>query len=203
LINIFSFSLGIIQPLLFGSKSYPKICPPFQSPLSALAIVASLFLSEVCSLSNSAKAPYQKDKENYIKVFTETILVDKDQAEREDRDATYALEPLQKGSFSFAGNEKIWSITLSEIKMVMRGITNPTLVIKASDVLKTLKEDLDGLSLSSGDLVHAKFKFLVADGGKLKTIIFEITPPNVTNLTRQKHADLIGDYLKENGVKLV
>lgn len=58
------------------------------------------------------KAPYQKDKVNYISAFTEAILGDESQAERPDRDVTYTLEPLQKGTFSFAGNEVITSITL-------------------------------------------------------------------------------------------
>jgi hypothetical protein len=39
-----------------GCKSCLKSCLPFHSPLSALAIVASLFLFNVCSPSNSARA---------------------------------------------------------------------------------------------------------------------------------------------------
>jgi len=39
-----------------GSKPCLKSCLPFHSPLSALATVASLFLSNVCSPSNSARA---------------------------------------------------------------------------------------------------------------------------------------------------
>lgn len=32
---------------------------------------------------------------------------------------------------------------------------------------------------------------------------FVVTPPNVTDLHRKKYADVIGAYLKENGVRLV
>ena len=151
----------------------------------------------------SIKAPYQKDKVNYISAFTEAILEDKSQAERPDRDETYTLEPLQKEKFSFAGNEVITSITLLEVKLAMRGITNPAVVISSSDVLRTLKDDLDGISLSSGDLVHAKFRFKLEIDGKPRKVIFEITPPSVTDLTKKKYADIISDYLKEQGVKLV
>lgn len=45
-----------------------------------------------------------KDKVNYINAFSEAILGDESQAVRPDRDATYTLEPLQKGIFSFEGN---------------------------------------------------------------------------------------------------
>lgn len=151
----------------------------------------------------SIKAPYQKDKDNYIKSFTEAIVEDGSQAERPDRDATYTLEPLQQGTFSFAGNDVITSITLLMVKLAMRGVTSPAVEIKSSDVLKTLKNDLEGISLSSGDLVKAKFRFELEIERKRRKVTFEITPPNVTDLTKKKHADIIGAYLKENGVKLV
>lgn len=149
----------------------------------------------------SIKAPYQRDKDNYIEAFTKSILEDESQAERLDRVATYTLKPLQDGTFNFAGNEFIDSII--GVKLSMRGMTNPVLEITSSDVLKTLREDLEGLSLRSGDLVHAKFRFRLSGSKRGRNVTFEITPPNVTDLTRKRHADIIGAYLKENGVKLV
>lgn len=150
----------------------------------------------------SIKAPYKKDRENYIKVFSETILEDESQAKRPDRNATYTLEPLQTGSFSFSGNEQITSITLLEVKLRLKRVTNPDVTISSSDVLKTL-EYLGNLKLDSGELVHAKFRFQLEVEGKPKRVTFEITPPNVTDLVKKRYANIIGDYLKENGVKLV
>lgn len=151
----------------------------------------------------SIKAPYPKDKLNYITAFTEAILEDESQAKRPDRDVTYTLEPLQKGTFSFAGNDIIASITLLEVKLALRGITSPAVEIKSTDVMETLKDDIIGLDLNSGELVHAKFRFMLDIDGKLKKVTFEVNPPNVTDLNRKKYADIIGTYLKENGVKLV
>jgi hypothetical protein len=151
----------------------------------------------------SIKAPYQRDKDNYIQAFTEAIIEDEAQMEREDRDATYTLKPLQHGTFSFAGNEYIDSIVLLGVKISIRGETNPTLEIKSSNVLRTLEEDFRDISLRSGDLVHAKFRFRLNVSKRGRNVTFEITPPNVTDLTRKRHADIIGAYLKENGVKLV
>jgi len=118
-------------------------------------------------------------------------------------DKTYSLGPLQDGSFSFNGNELIRSIILLEVKLRLRGRTNPDIIIKSGDVLRTLGEDFPSIDLNSGELVHAKFKFRLNVDGKAKSVTFEITPPNVTDLTRKKHAEIIGDYLKENGIKLV
>ena len=52
-------------------------------------------------------------------------------------------------------------------------------------------------------MVHAKFRFKLQIDGKTRSVTFEITPPNVTNLHKSRYADIIGAYLKENGVKLV
>ena len=151
----------------------------------------------------SIKAPYKKDKDNYIDTFTEAIVGDKSRAQSFLRDDAYTLKPLQKGTFSFAGNDVITSVTLVEVKLSVRGLSNPEVVIKSSDVLKTLENDLRGISLNSGELVHAKFLFELQVDGKTRKVRFAITPPNVTDLTTKKYADVIGAYLRQNGVKLV
>ncbi|RJQ74157.1 MAG: hypothetical protein C4519_17175 [Desulfobacteraceae bacterium] len=152
----------------------------------------------------SIKASYPKDKENYIKAFTEVILSDGSQAEHPNRDATYTLRPLQDGTFCYSGNNEIKLIILREVKLALRGLTNPTVEIKSDNILNTLDEDLDGIKLNSGELVHARFCFLLKVGkGKPKKVTFEITPPNVTDLTKKKYADIISSYLKENGIQLV
>jgi hypothetical protein len=153
----------------------------------------------------SIKAPYVKEKENYIKLFTEVILEDGNQAKRPDRDATYTLEPLRNGTFSFAGNEEIADITLLELKLELPGkSTRPVLRIKSRDVVKTLHDDLNGkISLETAKVVDAKFRFNLRVNGRKRKITFVVTPPNVTNLHRKKYADVVGAYLRENGVKLI
>ena len=149
------------------------------------------------------KASYQKDKVNYINIFAETILGDKSQANRADRDETYTLKPLQNGTFSYQGNEKIKAVILLEVKQAMRGETNPTVEIKSSNVMKTLEKDIPGLTLSSGDIAHAKLQFHVNVDGKVKKVNIDVTPPSITDLHKKKYADIIGAYLEEQGVKLV
>jgi hypothetical protein len=151
----------------------------------------------------TVKAPYDREKMNYVAAFCEDIVGDESQAQREDLKETYSLVPLQDGTFSFNGNEKISSIKLREIRLSIRGTTNPDIVIKSPNVMRTLQEDIPGLDLASGDLEHAKFLFELDIEGKQKRVTFEIKPPNVTDLVKKQHAAIIGDYLKENGVKLV
>jgi hypothetical protein len=69
----------------------------------------------------SIKAPYKKDKNNYIDAFIESIMEDDCQKEYPDRDATYTLKPLQNETFNFVGNEVIRSITLLEVRLSLRG----------------------------------------------------------------------------------
>jgi len=151
----------------------------------------------------SVKARVAKDRDHYIKAFTSAILEDESQASRQDRDATYTLKPLQDGTFSFEGNEEIISITLREVKLKYGGITSPEITVKSDDVLETLKGKDIGISLNAGEIITAKFRFRLDVDGKQRNVTFEITPPNVTDLTRKKYADIISAYLKENGIKLV
>lgn len=146
------------------------------------------------------KAPYQKDRTNYISAFTEAIIEDKSQAHRADRDMTYTLEPLQNGKFSFAGNDEVRSIVLLEVKIET---DYETVILKSDDILETIKRGKLAIKLTDGDLVHAKFRFRLLVDGKPRRVTFEIDPPNVTNLNKKKYADIIAAYLKENGVKLV
>ncbi|MCP5461872.1 MAG: hypothetical protein H7A34_01665 [bacterium] len=87
------------------------------------------------------KAPYQKDRDNYLNTFAEVIIEDPKQAEREDRDMTYSLKPLQDGKFSFKGNDDIESIVLKEVKLTIAGSKKPYIFIRSEDVLETLQEE--------------------------------------------------------------
>ncbi len=146
------------------------------------------------------KAPYQKDRDNYIAAFTEAIVEDGSQAHRADRDMTYTLESLQNGKFSFAGNDDIRAITLLEVKIET---DYETVILRSDDILETIKRGKLAIKLTDGDLVHAKFRFRLMVDGKPRRVTFEIDPPNVTNLNKKKYADIIAKYLKENGVKLI
>jgi len=110
------------------------------------------------------------------------------------------MQPIHS---SRSKNEEIISITLREVKLKYGGITSPEITVKSDDVLETLKGKDIGISLNAGEIITAKFRFRLDVDGKQRNVTFEITPPNVTDLTRKKYADIISAYLKENGIKLV
>jgi hypothetical protein len=151
----------------------------------------------------SVKTRFPKDRNQYIKTFTSTIIEDATQANREDRDATYTLKPLQDGSLSFAGNEEIISITLREVKLSCGGVTSPEITIKSNDVMETLRDNKFGITLQDGEIVRAKFRFRLRVNKKERNVSFVIQPPNVTDLNKKKYADIISAYLKGNGIKLI
>ena len=151
----------------------------------------------------SIKASLAKDREQYIKSFSRCIMGDESLAESEERDAIYTLRPLQEGSFSWDGNESIREIILTEVRLKLQGSTEPVIKISSGDVRKTLAEDISEIGLDSGDLTYAHFRFILDIDGKKQKVSFMIAPPDVSDLAQKKHVDIISDYLKQQGVKLI
>lgn len=149
------------------------------------------------------KTSLWKDRDAYGNLFAQVILGDASQALRLDRDATYTLEPLQNGKFTYAVNEIIKSVILLEVTMALPGKTNPTILINSSDINQTFASDLKGLNLQSGKLTSAKLLFTLEIEGESKKVTFDITPPHSSNLTTKKYNDIISAYLKKYGVKTV
>lgn len=151
----------------------------------------------------SIKASLQKDRERYIACFSKCIMGDELLAEKEDRDTTYTLKPLQDGSFSWDGNENIKEIILTEAKIKLPGVTEPVVKLSSKNVRESLALDFPGLGLDSGELTYARFRFILKIEGKAQKVSFTIAPPAVSDLAQKKHSDIISDYLKEQGVKLI
>ncbi len=149
------------------------------------------------------KASLEKDREQYIKSFSSAILGNAALAESPDRDKVYTLRPVQDGTFSWDGNEFITAIIPLEASLKLEGSTEPVVHIKSSDLRRTFLEDIDGLDLTSGELTLMKFRFTIEVEGEPETVTFIIAPPDVTDLAKKKHADIISNYLKQNGVQLI
>lgn len=150
----------------------------------------------------SIKARFAKDRKKYIEAFTNVLIEDKSQADREDRDATYTLEPIKNGSFSFEGNEYILSIVLTEVKVNFGGVSQPEITLKSKNIVETRTNSQFGIDLQMGHIIRVKFKFRLRVNRKERNISFTIQPPNITDLNKKKYADFIGAYLRENGIKL-
>ncbi len=151
----------------------------------------------------SIKATLPKDREQYIESFARCIMNDESLAEDESRDTVYTLEPIQNGSFDWNGNETIKRIYLTEVIIEHSGGTGAVVKIRSNDVRKTLAQDISCISLDSGKLTYVRLRFVLGIDGKEEKVAFMISPPSVSDLTQKKHVEIISDYLKEQGVKLI
>ena len=143
----------------------------------------------------------EKDREMYIRAFAQDILQDKSQVFRDDRDDTFDLSVLKDPDFRFELNEDVQSVYLLEVRVSMMGVRKPDWVFRSTDVLSSLKEDVQGLRLNNGVIEHAKFLFRLNIDHAVKKVTFEIAPPNATNLHKKKYAHIIGRYLESIGIK--
>jgi len=146
------------------------------------------------------KASVRKDREQYLKSLGNCILRIPELPEIAQNNV-YDLHPLQDGTFSWEGNEKITQIIPVEAHLKITGSTESTLIMKSVDVRKAFQEDFDELDFSSGELTYVRFRITVETDDGPETITFEIEPPGVSDLSRKKHCEIISAYLKENGVQ--
>lgn len=150
------------------------------------------------------KATLAKDRQEYLRLFAACIAGDEKLAEAAAQGEVFTLAPLQEGTFAFGGDGSITRIELVKVRMKLYGVTNPELELRAPDVRDAFEYDLGGLTLNSGVMTLARFRFhLHPDGEKPAKVTFEIEPPSRTDLAQKRYADIIERYLMEQGVKLL
>ena len=124
------------------------------------------------------KATLAKDREEYLRLFASQIIGDESIADQAIKDVVFTLIPLQDESFNFAGEGPIAKIELVKVRMNLYGISNPVIELKADDILTAFQNDLGSLTLKSGILTMARFRFhLRFPGQKAIKVTFEINPP--------------------------
>jgi len=149
----------------------------------------------------SIKASLEKDRVEYVRLFSKHLMNDETLAEREDINSIYSLKSIQDGTFSWNGNEIIRRIILTKIKLVLNDNHDTVHEITSQNVLESLKDS--SVKLNGGILTYAKFRFVLDIDGKEQKITFMISPPDVSDLAQKKYADIISDYLKSQGVKRI
>jgi len=144
----------------------------------------------------------RKDRDQYLNSFGKCILAIAE-PEISEKNNVYTLRPLQNGTFSWDGNEKISSIAVLEVHLRMPGATEPVVIVRSADVNRSFKEDFSDLDFVSGEILYVKFRFTIETDGRTEPVVFVVNPPAVSDLTRMSHYNIISAYLKENGVLLV
>ena len=66
-----------------------------------------------------------------------------------------------------------------------------------------MAEDVSDVGLDSGELTYAHFRFVLDLDGKERTVSFMIAPPDVSDFAQKNYSDIISNYLREQGVKLI
>lgn len=147
------------------------------------------------------KASSNKDRELYICAFVECIVGNINEMLRRDRDETFNLSVLQDSRFRFDLDSTIQAVYLLEVGVSVAGARNPMWILRSSDVLSSLKDDVSGLGLHQGTIRSARFLFRLKIGNKLKKVTFDVAPPNSADLNKKKYADIITRYLERVGLK--
>lgn len=149
------------------------------------------------------KATLTKDRLEYLRLFTSIVVREPELAAEAAETQVFSLEPVQEESFDYGGAGEITRVELVSVRMRLYGLTNPIVEIKSRDVLAAFKYDLGSLTLDSGVLLNARFKFTIQRGTKPPaTRTFDVTPPSYSNLPDKRETQLILDYLAQQGVKI-
>ena len=151
------------------------------------------------------RAGLEKDRDEYRSAFLARMASDAAAADALAAQEIFTLTPLQEGKFDFTGDGKLIArIDLLHVRMKLFGVGSPMLEVKSHDLMWTFDKDLGDLSLDSGRLVFARFRFhLVPERAKRPIKVdFKVEPPARTDLAQKLYADIIEGYLMEQGVKL-
>ncbi len=150
------------------------------------------------------KTPFPRDRLEYVRLFAACIVGEEGVAESAVNSEVFTLTPIQDGTFRFEGAGPVIRVELKSARIKLYGLTNPTIQIRASDVLAALKYDLGSLGLDAGVLLSVGMKFHILRPGTKKVVprAFTITPPSHTNLPDRIDNDVILQFLRDQGIKL-
>jgi hypothetical protein len=153
----------------------------------------------------SVRPGFNRDRPLYVHAIAQFLAEDDRLADKALSARMFNLERIQNGQFSYKGNNVISRVRLREAHLQLPALGEPTLVIKSDDVVRTLAEDLRGVSLSMGQLKRVKLLFDLQFNlnTKPEPVVFEIEPPAFSNLSLKRHSEHIEAYLRAQGVKLV
>ena len=149
------------------------------------------------------RASLPKDRAEYLRVFAKWFGGDERLAEDASKARLFSLFPLQDGSFDDSGNGIITGVDLAKVRMILPNANGTEVTIKSPDVRADMADPTIGLSLGSGELTYAKFRFHITPPGEKPVVVaFEIEPPVRTDLGEKRYADIIEAYLREQKVRL-
>jgi hypothetical protein len=153
----------------------------------------------------SVKCGVKRDREKYVRGFAEFIAGNAELADVALSERVFSLEPIRERTFEFGGAGPISRISLIEAHIKLPSLGEPVITVKSDNVLRTLAEDIPGISLDLGELVKVRMRFelRIEDEKRPREVSFEIAPPSSSELSQKTYARIIEEYLRDQGVKLI
>jgi hypothetical protein len=152
----------------------------------------------------SVRPGFNRDRDLYVRGIARFLAGDQDLGAAALNEPVFDLSPIASGKFDYRGDPNISRVVLREAELTMQVLGKTSLIIRADDVVRTLKEDLPELSLRRGDLRRVKLLFEVRSPqhGRGYPMAVEIEPPVYSDFSVKAHARYIDEYLRNQGVKL-
>jgi hypothetical protein len=164
-------------------------------------VVDDLLMYDPAAQILRIKTTTKSDREMYLWLFAHHVAGRDDLVRPALDERVYTLEPIQNGTFNYAGAGDVLGVRLVRARIQFGPKAYDD--IHAEDVLKALANRSMGLSLSSGPLLRAALVFDFRVGLKSQPVRFEIAPPSRGWVRDRRFEGPIHDYLKAQGVKLL
>ena len=147
----------------------------------------------------------RRDRECYVRSFAQFLGGDPALAEHALNQRVFSLDPIQNRSFSYGGHGPITRVWLVEAHIRLPMLGDPIIIVKSDDVVRTLDESGWAFLLNAGELlrVRLRFEMRIEAGQRPRPVSFDVEPPGYSSLIQRAYAQVIDDYLRDQGVRLV
>ncbi len=147
----------------------------------------------------------RRDRERYVQSFAEFLGGDPTLAEHALNQRVFSLDPIKNRSFNYGGYGPITRVWLIEAHIRLPILGDPIHIIKGADVLRALDESNCAFLLEFGELlrVRLRFEMRVEARRRPRYPYVDIEPPGYSSLVQRAYAQVVDDYLRDQGVRLV
>lgn len=148
------------------------------------------------------KAAQDKERDDYVRAFAFSFAGDPALGEQALKTRTFSLDPIRLETFDYSGNDRIARVGLVGVSIRLPAPKGAVVSVRGANVLDVLSK-VEGLSLQSGELVSARFRFYFFGKRRDRTLTFEVAPPSRTDLADTVYTGIINEYLRRQGVRLL
>lgn len=146
-------------------------------------------------------ASYPKEKIALRKAFAKEFLQDATLFEAPDAARVFDLDVMAHSEFAMPVSDPEHSAILTELKFRLPSETNPTLTISSDNVLTTLKNTNQRISIAGASVASAKIRLCFGNQPRDKKII-TLVGTNFISFNASTHKEEVETYLRQWGILL-